>query len=186
MLFDSRLDTVDDWVHHGGDWSVGSDQTLVAPAVSDETLLLNTLWGRDLALEAELWLPADGVASLIVRGNPSAMAGYRVGLDRARGVVGLYERFPAQPERVIQERSVPLLPGEWHKLKVVVQGDFFDVYVDETLLLVRHERTYTEGCFGVHAHGPVQVRNLRAYRYLGPEDTASDWERRCKPYHLFR
>jgi hypothetical protein len=32
----------------------------------------------------------------------------------------------------------------------------------------------------------VQVRNLRAYRYLGPEDTASDWERRCKPYHLFR
>ena len=186
MLFDSRLDTVDDWVHHGGNWSVGSDQTLVAPAVSDETLLLNTLWGRDLALEAELWLPADGVASLIVRGNPSAMAGYRVGLDRARGVVGLYERFPAQPERVIQERPVPLSPSEWHKLKVVVQGDFFDVYVDETLLLVRHERTYTEGCFGVHAHGPVQVRNLRAYRYLGPEDTASDWERRCKPYHLFR
>jgi hypothetical protein len=186
MLFDSRLDTVDDWVHHGGDWSVGGDQTLVAPAVSDETLLLNTLWGRELALEAELWLPADGVASLIVRGNPSAMAGYRVGLDRARGVVGLYERFPAQPERVIQERPVPLSPSEWHKLKVVVQGDFFDVYVDETLLLVRHERTYTEGCFGVHAHGSVQVRNLRAYRYLGPEAVSRDWERRCQPYHLFR
>lgn len=39
---------------------------------------MNTLWGRYVAIEAELLLTPDSVASLLVRANPSAMAGYRI------------------------------------------------------------------------------------------------------------
>lgn len=185
LLFDSQPDGLTDWVSHGGNWSHGTAAVLIAPGSPGDAFLINPLWGRDLAWEAEVWFGVDSVASLLVRANPSAMAGYRIGLDSRRGVVGLYRLFPEQPETVLQERQVTLSNGQWHKLKVVVQGEFFDVYVDDTLVLVRHERTYTEGCFGLHARGPVQVRHLRACRYVGPEGAAPDWGRRCKPRHLF-
>ena len=183
-LFDSRQDRFADWVSHGGTWVTEPNGEVVAPNSGGDTFFINTLWGRDLAWKAEFRLSATSAASLIVRGNPSAMAGYRIGLDCERGVVGLYRLFPAQPETTIQERSITLTNEQWHTLKVVVQGDFMDVYVDDTLL-VRHERTYTEGCFGLHARGLVQVRNLCAERYIGPEGTTPDWERHCRPHHLF-
>lgn len=184
-LFDSRQDIVLDWVSHGGNWTSDTTGQVTAPAGAGDAFFVNTLWGRDLALEAEFCLAADSVASLLVRANPSAMAGYRISLDSPRGVVSMVRLFPAEPETVIQERSVVLTPGAWHKLKVVVQDAFFDVYVDDTLLLVRHEQSYREGCFGLHARGPVQVRNVYAYRAIGPEGATPDWERRCKPHHLF-
>ncbi|MEZ4678037.1 MAG: hypothetical protein R2932_27845 [Caldilineaceae bacterium] len=93
------------------------------------------------------------MASLIVRGNPSAMAGYRISLAQTTGTVALYQRFPAQPDQLIQQRPVSLSANGWHKLKVVVQGGFFDIYVDDMLQIVRHHRTYTDGCFGLHAWG---------------------------------
>ena len=185
LLFASQQDRCTDWVSHGGAWVMEPEGEIVAPNSNDDCFFINTLWGRDLAWEAEFRLSATSVASLIIRGNPSAMAGYRIGLDSTRGVVGLYRLFPAQPETIIQERSVTLTNDQWHKVKVVVQGDFMDVYVDETLLIVRHERTYTEGCFGLHARGPVQVRHLHAARYIGPEGATPDWERHCRPRHLF-
>lgn len=186
MLFDGRQDAWIDWVSHGGAWTATPDGEVLAPGGASEAITINTRWGRDVAMEAELWLAPDSVASFLVRANPSAMAGYRIGLDSQRGVVGLYRLFPAEPETVIQERPVALISDQWHKLKVVVQGEFVDVYVDDTLLLVRHERTYTEGCFGLHAQGAARLRNLLAYRYISPDGATSDWVRRCKPYHLFR
>lgn len=184
MLFDSTVDEWRDWVSHGGAWAI--HQAMMTAPDHTDALTINTLWGRDAAVEVEIRLGSAQVASLLVRANPSGMAGYRIGLDAQRGMVGLYRRFPAQAETLIQERPVALQRDHWHKLKVVAQGDFFDVYVDDTLLLVRHERTYPEGCFGLQASGAAEMRNLLAYRYVGPKDTAPDWERRCQPYHLFR
>lgn len=186
LLFDSGQDDWRDWASHGGTWTATVTGEIGAPGSATAAITINTRWGRDVAVEAELWLASDSVASFLVRANPSAMAGYRIGLDCARGVVGLYRLFPAEPEAVIQERPVVLTSDQWHKLKVVVQGAFFDVYVDDTLLLVRHERTYNEGCFGLHARGVVKLRNFLAYRYVSPEGATPDWERRCKPYHLFQ
>jgi len=153
LLFDSQQDQFTDWVGHGA-WVAEADGTITVPISEDDHFFINTLWGRGLAWEAEFLLSTTSVASLIVRGNPSTMAGYRIGLDSERGVVGLYRLFPAQPETIIQERAVALASDQWHNLKIVVQGDFFDVYVDDTLL-VRHERTYREGCFGLHARGAI-------------------------------
>lgn len=186
LLFDSGQTSWNDWTSHGGAWTTTAAGEVLAPGGANDATTINTLWGRDVAVEAELWLAPESVASLLVRANPSVMAGYRIGLDSQRGVVGLYRLFPAEPETVIQERPVALTSDQWHKLKVVVQGDFFDVYVDDTLLLVRHERTYTEGCFGLHARGAARLRNVLAYRYVPSEGAPPDWERRCKPYHLFR
>ncbi|MEZ4861795.1 MAG: family 43 glycosylhydrolase [Caldilineaceae bacterium] len=185
MLFDSRHEDFAGWVQHGGAWAPTAAGALTVMTGEQPAFLLNTGWGRDVVLEAEVKLSAGSVASLLVRGNPSAMAGYRVGLDLPRGVVGLYRLRPAQPEVVLQERPVTLAANQWHKLKVVVQGDFFDVYVDETLLLVRHERSYPEGCFGLHAQGGVAWRNLAAYQYAGPATQLAEWSYHCKPRHLF-
>ncbi|MBX3011206.1 MAG: family 43 glycosylhydrolase [Caldilineaceae bacterium] len=184
-LFDSDREALVDWVSHGGAWTSDALGQIHAPGAATDAYWLHTRWGRDLALAAEIKLEADSVASLLVRANPSAMAGYCISLDGSRGVVRLERLFPAEPATLLQERPVALTPGRWHQLKVVVQGEFFDVYVDETLLLVRHERTYGEGCFGLHARGAVQMRHVRADRYVGAEAIPPDWEHHCQPYHLF-
>jgi hypothetical protein len=141
--------------------------------------LVNTLWGQDLTLEAEVRAESGGVASLIVRGNPSAFAGYRISLDVDRNVLGFYLRFPGQADKPLQERPVDLHAGPWHKLKVVAQGKFFELYVDETLMIVHDQRVYEDGCFGLHARGVVQFRNVYAYTTMAP------WIHRCRPRHLF-
>lgn len=99
-----------------------------------------------------------GLASVIVRGNPSAMAGYRISLDFDQNLVGLYLIFPGEPDRLLQERAIDLSPQQWHTLKVVVQGKILDIYVDGALYIVREAQVYDSGCFGLHARGPAQFR----------------------------
>jgi hypothetical protein len=166
-----------EWISQGGNWESPEAGFLVAPG--NEAYLMDTLWGSNLALEAEVWLPAGGMASLMVRGNPSAMAGYRVSLDVERQRVGLYLRFPGEPDRPLQERRVELQPERWYNLKVVVQGRFFEVYLDGILYLVRDHDLYDSGCFGLHAQGAGRFRQVQAYHY--PEAAAPDWQRRCRP-----
>jgi len=125
------------------------------------------------------------VASLWVRANPSAMAGYRIGLDFARGVVGFYLRFPAGNERIIQERPVNLQPDEWHKVRVVVQWKFFEIFVDDELVIVHDQRVYEDGCFGLNAVGNVQFRNVLATTLVAPAWDLPAWSQRCQPRHLF-
>ena len=150
-----------------------------------DSFAINTLWGGDLSFEAEVWLDENATGSLIVRGNPSAMGGYRIYLNAKDGTVGMARMTAGQPEMMIQQRKVELPPDRWHKLKVVAQGAFFDVYVDDTLLIVRHERTYVDGCIGLHANGKVMFRNVQAYHYQGLQNTQADWVIRCQPRHLF-
>jgi hypothetical protein len=193
VLFDGASEGYNQWVQHGGLWQFDVHGTVqppdAAPDPAGAAFLMNTLWGADLAWEAEVQLGDNARASLIVRGNPSAMAGYRVELDAARGTVSLYLRFPEAPDELLQQRPVALnaanQPGEWHALKVVAQGGFFDVYVDGTLQIVRHHTTYPDGCFGLHASGSARFRNPRATQYTDRTHSANDWQTRCRPYHLF-
>lgn len=189
VLFDGAADGYDEWVQHGGSWQFDADGTVQAPDRAEDAFLMNTLWGADLAWEAEVQLSENARASLIVRGNPSAMAGYRVELDAARGTVSLYMRFPEAPDELLQQRPVKIEAGleseHWHALKVVVQGGFFDVYVDDTLQIVRHHTTYPDGCFGLHASGSARFRTLRAIQYTDSAHSAHDWQTHCRPYHLF-
>jgi beta-fructofuranosidase len=178
------------WVQHGGVWQVQADGPGAAPLWSapnggTEAFLLNPIWGRDLTLEAEVRGETGSVASLMVRANPSAFAGYRIGLDYGRQVVGFYLRFPGQAERVIQERPVALTPGGWRQLKVVVQWKFFELYVDDNLVIVHDQRVYEDGCFGLHAQGAVDFRRVTAYTTGEPDWSLPAWSRRCEPRHLF-
>ncbi len=98
MLFASESEDYAPWVSHGGNWGISSEGILSAPVGEEDAYpdayLINTLWGADFAMEAEVWAEEGGIASLIARGNPSAMAGYRISLDFERQVVGVYLRFP--------------------------------------------------------------------------------------------
>jgi hypothetical protein len=187
VLFDSRTQGYQDWVQHGGEWQrqVDDSTAVLAPAGVGDAFLMNTLWGKDVTLEAEVCADPGSVASLMVRGNPSAMAGYRISLDFAWGMVGFYVRFPGQStDRPGQERSIDLQPGVWHKLKVVVQWKFFELYVDNTLQIVHDQRIYEDGCFGLHAQGRVHFRHVAATTLL-ESGRAQAWAQRCRPRHLF-
>ena len=184
MLFNAGIHDFADWVQHDGEWTVADNGCLTVTAEAD-TVLMNTLWGRNLGWEGEMQLGEGGIASLLLRANPSAMAGYLISLDQAADMVGFYQRFPDQSDTLIQARPVQLATDEWHKLKVVVQGGFFDIYVDDILQIVRHHTLYHEGCFGLHAHGPVQFRGLTAYQLVDENSWSSDWRAHCRPRHLF-
>jgi hypothetical protein len=162
---------------------IGGDGVIDAPAGSDDAFLIDTLWGMDLAYEAEIWLGATGIESLLVRSNPSALAGYRVALDAANGSLTLYRRFPGAADQPLQERAITLQRAGWLLLRVVAHGPCLEVYLDRALWIVHADSTYAGGCFGLHGRGAVRFRNLRA-------DTAAshgaDWQQRCEPRHLRR
>ncbi|GIV79480.1 MAG: hypothetical protein KatS3mg050_3874 [Litorilinea sp.] len=184
-LFTDRADGYTGWVRHGEGWQAWRANLMAASSPGEDSYLMNTLWGTDLALEAQVQAGPDGVASLLVRSNPSALAGYRISLDFGRGVVGFYRSFPGAPDQPLQERPVTLSGDAFHRLKVVVQGKFFEIYVDEALTIVRDEATYPEGCFGLHARGQARFQDVRAYRYVDAEGEDPTWHRRCTPRHLF-
>jgi beta-fructofuranosidase len=169
------------WISHGGAWRHGDDGIIDAPAGGDDAFLIDTLWGMDLAYEAEIWLGATGAGSLLVRSNPSALAGYRVALDAANGTLTLYRRFPGAADQPLQERAITLQRASWLLLRVVAHGPCLEVYLDRALCIVHADSTYASGCFGLHGRGAVRFRNLRA-------DTAAphgaDWVQRCEPRHL--
>lgn len=185
-IFAQRDKSVSDWVQRPGAFLLTDDGVLHAQAADQDAYLINPLWGQDIVVEAEFQLSAGGIGSLMVRCNPSGTSGYRFSLDPDRNMFGLYMQLFNQPARLIQERAVNLSSGDWHKLKIVVQGKFLDAYVDDELLLVRTHSAFEEGCFGVHTRGDIAVRDLHAYEYLGPEKLISrTWSRRAEPRHLF-
>jgi hypothetical protein len=169
------------WISHGGAWRIGGDGALETPDADGSAVLTDTLIGADLAFEAEVWLGEAGEGSLLVRGNPSALAGYRVALDAPSGTLALYLRFPGAADRPLQKRAIAIARAGWHQLRVVAHGAGLEVYVDGTLWIVHSDRTYTTGCFGLHARGAVRFRNLRADTDAPP---GADWQERCLPRHL--
>lgn len=182
-IFVGATDGFADWIQHGAGWRI-DESGQVAVTAERDSYLLTPLWGKDLSWEGAIQLGAGSVASLLVRSNPSAMAGYRISLEQMAGRVALYQRFPAQADQLIQARPVHLQPGQWHKLKVVVQGGFVDIYVDDVLHIVRHHNLYNEGCFGLHACGTVAFRALAAY-HDADHGAFAEWQRQCRPRHLF-
>lgn len=174
------------WVAQPTHWHADDNAVWSAPQDASDATLVNPLWGKDVAVEVEISGGASAVGSLLVRCNPSGTSGYRIGLDFKRQVLGLYLRLFGQPERLIQERAVRVVSGQWHRLKVVVQGHFFDVYVDGELVLVRADRTFDEGGCGVHGQGDMAFRGLTACEYIGPEKLIDPtWTQRTEPRYLF-
>ncbi len=169
------------WISHGGAWRVGDDGVIDAPDGDGDAFLMDTLWGADLACEAEIWLGAASSGSLLVRSNPSALAGYRVSLDAAAGTLALYLRFPGVADRPLQVRAVALPPAGWLLLRVVAHGPCLEVYLDGALWIVHADSTYASGCFGLHRRGAARFRNLRADTAAPP---GADWAQRCEPRHL--
>ncbi len=191
-IFTGNTEPFTDWVGQGGTWTADKAGVVSAPShtatdrdAATDCFYMNTLWGSDLVWAGAVQLGETGVASLMVRGNPSAMAGYRISLDVSEGTVAFYQLFPGQSDLLLQSRPVALIVGHWHRLKVVVQGAFFDIYVDDILQIVRHQRTYVDGCFGLHARGRVQFRELSAYQLVDEHSRADEWRVHCRPRHLF-
>lgn len=184
-LFLGDQDGFTNWVEHGGRWQVDRAGLVTAPGSARDAFYLHTLWGTDLVWEGLIQLEPGAVGSFIIRGNPSAMAGYQITLDLDANTVALYQRVPGQADRLIQKRSVSLSANGWHKLKVVVQGGFFDIYVDDVLQIVRHHRTYVDGCFGLHARGAARFRGLAAEQFTNDNSQRVDWHTHCRPRHLF-
>jgi beta-fructofuranosidase len=181
-----QKDALDGWVHQGSTWRSDPNGALAAEDASQEATLVYPLWGEDIVVEAEIEGSADAIASILVRCNASGSSGYRISLDYKRGVLGLYLRLFQHEDTMIQEREVTLTPGTRHKLKVVMQGQFLDAYLDDNLLLVRGHRSFAEGCFGLHSRGSATFHNVHAYEYLGPERIVGNaWQRMTKPRHLF-
>jgi beta-fructofuranosidase len=161
-LIGHEASVVATWISHGGIWRSSDNGVIDAPDGCGDALLMDTRWEADLAWEAEIWLGEASTGSLLVRSNPSALAGYRVALDAAAGTLGLYRRFPGAADQPLQQRAIMLQPASWYQLRVVSHGACLEVYLDHGLQIVHTDSTYADGCLGLHAHGTVHFRNLRA------------------------
>ncbi len=184
VLFDSARHDYGEWISRDGAWQVKPDG-LVSTTPARSSSFLDTLWGKDVVVEAEIVGDAHSVASLLLRANPSGLAGYQVTLDFAAQTVSFAARFPERDLRIVQSRPIDINPGQPHTLKVVAQGKFFDIYVDGTLQLVYTERQYEDGCFGVHAQGNVRFTRIHAAEMVAAPVELPAWSRRIRPRYLF-
>lgn len=184
-LFLAGENSYNDWYQTSG-WTITPEGSMAINTEGADAYLVNPLWGRDLAVEVQVQGNAGSEASLLVRSNPSGTSGYRIALDFSRSQIAIWRCLYQQEEKLIAGRSVDVGPGQWHKLKVVIQDKFIDVYVDDGLQIVRTNRIFEDGCFGIHARGQLHFRHLYACEYLGPERLTGDsWEKRCLPRYLF-
>ena len=183
-LFDSAIQGYDHWIGRASEWRVESG-TLTAADPARDSDFMDTLWGRDVVVEAEIAAGVTGVAALLVRANPSGLAGYQISLDFDRGALTLAARFPDRAPAIVQERPVRMDAGPRHTLRAVVQGKFLDVYVDGSLQLVHDLPLYADGCYGVHSRGPVAFTHIHAYLYQAPPVALPDWAYRTRPRYLF-
>ena len=95
------------------------------------------------------------------------MAGYRIEPDATQGSVRLLRMTPGQPELLLATAQRKAERRAVAQAQSGCPRRIFDIYVDDTLLIVRHERTYVDGCMGLQANGNVRLRNVQAYRYQG-------------------
>jgi hypothetical protein len=132
---------------------VFSDDGILANGTND-CYITSPVFLRDGAYEARILVETESVGSLVIRSTRHATSCYLASLDYGRGRIGFYRKFHGEPKEVVQERPVNLKPGEAHELRVVTTGEFFEIYLDGSLSIVRAEYTYGEGCWGFHADGP--------------------------------
>jgi hypothetical protein len=130
-----------------------SGEGILGKCVTD-SYITSPVFLRDGAYEALIRADKETVASLVLRSTRHATSCYLVSLDYARGRIGFYRKFHGEPKEVIQERRVSLRPGETHCLRVVTTGEFFEIYLDGCLSIVRADYTYKEGCWGLHSGPP--------------------------------
>ncbi|MEZ4659684.1 MAG: hypothetical protein R2911_19175 [Caldilineaceae bacterium] len=93
-------------LRNGGNWD-WRDEMLGANS-GDDAFYINTLWGVDLCWQAELAFGRR--CSELASGAHQSIGymGYRIGLDQARGAIGLYQMIPGQEERWPQERPAEI------------------------------------------------------------------------------
>lgn len=138
---------------HAYDLFAASDGYRVSPV-----LLNNGSYSGTLRVER------GSAVSLVTRSSPYARTGYQVTLDQGRQRFGLYRRYGEQPAEAIQEVPAPVEPGSAHRVKIVWQDEFVDLYLDDQLRIARADYTYREGYLGLHVRGHARVGELKTER----------------------
>ena len=142
-------------------WVISDDG--VDANCAGDSYFISPRFVTDIRCEAELLATNDSIGSLVLRSNQHGTAGYLVSLDYERRKIGFYRRFHGEPKQLIQERDADIAPGRAHKIKAVTKGQFFEIYLDDALTMVRADNTYAEGAWGLHANSPgVRFANITA------------------------
>jgi predicted GH43/DUF377 family glycosyl hydrolase len=146
---------------------IASDNRIDANCTSDGYFMSPKLVSRNFAYEAEILVESDSIGSLVVRSNRHGSSCYLASLDYGRRKIGFYKRHHGERNQLIQERSADVVAGKTHKMRVVGKGEFFEIYLDGALSIVRADYTYGEGYLGLHANSAgVRFFNVCAEEYL--------------------
>jgi fructan beta-fructosidase len=111
--------------------------------------------------EGTLTLEHGNAAGLEFRSNATSSASYDLILDHVDGLFKLSKRSPYQ---VLAHYPMVVEYNRPYQVRLVVQGDWMQAYLDNQLLLEVGDGSYTAGQFGVMLfQATASYDNLRAW-----------------------
>ncbi|MDB4331442.1 family 43 glycosylhydrolase [bacterium] len=158
----------------GGEWL--PDGHLIKVTGSPAKLCIGQQSWRDFILEVEVKANPDSQAGVIFRASQvgreiDQYSGYYVGVHAGRDSVmwgAANNRW--QP---IAQRAVPVTPGTWYTIKLIVFQQQFKVWINQTLITTKRfpifngvDNRFKEGVIGLRSLGSgASFRNLRIHEY---------------------
>ncbi|MBP1976138.1 family 16 glycoside hydrolase [Cohnella thailandensis] len=164
--FDSNTDS--EWTRYGGTWSLsGGVYTVASPTAFAKSVLNQRTTGEKYTLEGQIRLNDSGEGSLIWNvQNPAvgtdSFQGYGAGIFASGSVwLGKFNNNFTS----LGNATLPISPGTWYTLKIVVAGYRIQVYVNNTLYIDRTDSSYTNGSVGVRAgyNNNVSFDSIKIY-----------------------
>ncbi|MBW4080313.1 sialidase family protein [Paenibacillus sp. S150] len=164
--FDSNTDT--EWTRYGGTWTLtGGVYTVASPAAFAKSVLNQRTSGLNYTVEGSIRINDSGEGSLIwntqgLAAGTDSFRGYGAGISTTGSVwLGKFNNNYTN----LGSASLPITPGTWYTVKVVVTGFRMQVYVNNTLYIDKKDTSYNNGSLGVRAgyNNNVSFDNLKMY-----------------------
>ena len=118
----------------------------------------------DMVIYADVYINSGGMLDLTFRMDPETNTSYIARLDTR---AGKYDAFLIQENETTwsytgSNTGHTSSPGEWHRMKVVVHGDDFELYNDGVLVATASDDSYAEGYTGIfHECAEAYVDNVK-------------------------
>ena len=120
----------------------------------------SVFWQKQAAYRMDVKFGEDGVCGILYRAPEGGANDTNVFMISEGGkYAGI--RMLESKDVVSYGQNIKAEPGQWHALKVVLDGSYGEFYIDGELMLSRCDIAAGDGYIGFMAQNDVEIRNIK-------------------------
>ncbi|MCY7781597.1 MULTISPECIES: levanase [unclassified Bacillus (in: firmicutes)] len=124
-----------------------------------DSFILSSASGSDFTYESDITIKdgnGRGAGALMFRSDKDAKNGYLANVDAKHDLVKFF-KFENGVASVIAEYKTPIDVNKKYHLKTQAEGDHFNIYLDDHLVIDANDSTFSEGQFGLNVWDATAV-----------------------------